>query len=83
MSRPVIIDKINIRYPNGWQGDPAHLARQLAEQIQQQAADLQSTQRLDFSLRAPYAGAGKQAAEQLGRQLTAQGKASGTRRRNR
>jgi len=83
MSRQVIIDKINIRLPRGWQGDATHLALQVAEQIQRQAADLQSAQQLDFSLQGHFAGAGRQVAEQLGTQLAAPGRAAAARRRER
>jgi len=81
MSRQVIIDKINIRLPRGWQGDATHLALKIAEQIQRQAADLHSAQRLDFSLKGDFSGVGRQVTEQLGAQLAAPGRAAATRRR--
>ena len=81
MSRSVSIDKINIRLPNGWQGDPTLLARQVAEQIQQQAANLHSTKQLDLTLRGPFAGNASQVVEQLSGQLTAQRGNAGLRRR--
>ncbi len=84
MSRQVIIDKINIRLPNGWQGDPNILARRLAEQIQQQAAELQSANSSISACGDTYAEAGKQVAEQLGsEQLTTQHRTDQTRRRSR
>ena len=83
MSRQVIIDNINIRLPKGWQGDAAHLAIQVAEQIQRQATDLQSAQRLDFLLQGVFIGSGRLVAAQLGTQLADQGKASLPRRRER
>jgi len=83
MNRQVIIDSINIRLSSGWQGDPTHLARQLAEQIQQQAAELQSGERLNLDLRGHFAGAGKRAAEQLGGELKKYLQGSRSRRRDR
>jgi UDP-2,3-diacylglucosamine pyrophosphatase LpxH len=83
MSREVIIDKINIRLPKGWQGDASHLALQVAEQIQRQVADLHSVQQRDFILQGHFAGSGRRVAERLGTQLATQAEASVSRRRER
>jgi hypothetical protein len=72
MSRGVDIERLTIRLPHGWQGDPVQLARQLAEQLQRQAADLGSARQLDLALRGPFAGVSGRAAERLGPALTAQ-----------
>lgn len=83
MSRQVIIDKLNIRLPQGWQGNPVLLARQVAEQLQQQAADLQSTEQLNLSLQGSFAGSAKRVAEQLGGELAAHRAKPGSRRHDR
>ncbi|MEN8177713.1 MAG: hypothetical protein ABFS39_03755 [Pseudomonadota bacterium] len=84
MSRQVIsIDKLNIRLPNGWRGDPTLLARQVAEQIQRQAADLHSAKQLDLSLQGHFAGDARQVAEQVGGKLSAQHRKAGIRRQGR
>jgi hypothetical protein len=72
MSAPVIIDRINLRLPKGWRGDPSRLARQVAEQLQQQAAQLQSAKRLDLQLRGPFAGVERRVAGALDQTLQAQ-----------
>jgi len=69
MSRELIIERLNIRLPNGWRGDSTLLARQVAEQLQRQAADLQGGERLDISLNGSYQGQARRVAEQLGEQL--------------
>jgi len=71
MSRQVIIDRLNIRLPGGWRGDPTLLARRIAEQLQRQAAGLQSTERLDIALSGRYAGQGRNVAGQLSERLQA------------
>ncbi len=71
MSRQVNIDKLNIRLPRGWRGDPSQLARQIAGQLQKQAADLGDSERIDLNLSGNYFGAGRTVAEQLGMQLAA------------
>jgi hypothetical protein len=72
MSRGVDIERLTIRLPQGWQGDPIQLARQLAEQLQHQAADLATARELNLALRGPFAGVAGRAAERLGPALTAQ-----------
>jgi hypothetical protein len=81
--REITIDKLNIRLPRGWRGDPNLLAMQIAEQIQRQAAGLVSTQRLDFELRGSFAGDARQVTERLGEQLSASSKRSRSRRQDR
>lgn len=71
MSRELKVDKLNIRLPAGWQGDASSLARQIAEQVQRQAADLNSTERIDLTLRGPYAGNARAVATQVAEQLAA------------
>ncbi len=84
MSRQLLIDKINIRLPRGWQGDANQLALMVAEQIQRQAAELQSARQLDLRLQGHFAGDARQVAEQLGSQLAdPNSKASRSRRRDR
>jgi len=83
MSRQLLIDKINIRLPRGWQGDANQLALMVAEQIQRQAADLQSTPQLDLRLQGHFAGDARQVAEQLGGQLSVHNSKAGSRRRDR
>jgi len=46
----IIIDNLSIRLPAGWQGDTVYLARTIAEQIQQQAGELQSTKQMTIKL---------------------------------
>lgn len=72
MKRQVNIDKVNIRLPHGWQGDSAQLARDIANQLQQQASELSDAKQIDLTLRGHYAGSGKQVAEQFGQQLPTQ-----------
>ncbi len=72
MSRRVDIERLTIRLPQGWQGDPVLLARQLAEQLQRQAADLGSARELNLALKGPFAGVAGRAAERLGPALAAQ-----------
>ena len=72
MSRGVDIERLTIRLPQGWQGDPVQLARQLAEQLQRQAADLGSARQIDLALRGPFSGVSRRAAERLGPALKAQ-----------
>jgi hypothetical protein len=72
MSRGVDIERLTIRLPRGWQGDPVQLARRLAEQLQRQSADLGSARQLDLALRGPFAGVAGRAAERLGPALAAQ-----------
>jgi hypothetical protein len=74
MSRQLTIDGLTIRLPNGWQGDPTLLARQVADAIRRQAADLSTAERLDIRLQGPFGGSAQQLAEQLGRQLQEKGR---------
>jgi hypothetical protein len=69
MSTRLTIERLTIRLPNGWQGDPTLLARQVADEIRRQAAAMPAAERLDIRLQGPFGGAGKQLAQQLGRQL--------------
>jgi hypothetical protein len=71
MSEPVIIDRIDLRLPKSWPGDPTRLARRIAEQLQQQAADLHSGKQLDLQLRGPFAGSDQRLAQALQQQLNA------------
>lgn len=77
----VSIDKLTIRLPSGWQGDPVYLARQIAEQIQAQASDMQNSNRLSLSLHGEYAGVStrvtQQFSKQLSKQLTGNGRIGG------
>ena len=68
----VNIDKLTIRLPAGWQGDPVYLARKISEQIQQQAADMQSTKSMTLSLQGHYSGVANRATEQFSSQLSKQ-----------
>ncbi|MBL4658871.1 MAG: hypothetical protein JKY19_00815 [Alcanivoracaceae bacterium] len=52
----IIIDNISIHLPNGWQGDPQLLVRQVSEQIQKQAHNLHSTEQIQINLQGHYAG---------------------------
>jgi hypothetical protein len=79
MSEPVIIDRINLRLPRGWHGDPTRLARQVAEQLQRQAAQLHSSKQLDLQLRGPFAGVERQVASALEKRLQAASPRSGVR----
>ena len=79
MSEPVIIDKINLRLPKGWRGDPTRLARRIAEQLQQQAAQLHSSKQLDLQLRGPFAGVERRVASALESRLQAANPSSGVR----
>ena len=81
MSRPLIIDRVNIRLPRGWRGDATLLARQVAEQLQRQALELRSTDRLDLSLRGPYGGDARRVARQVGEQLGGMAATGKSRRR--
>ncbi|MDJ0807044.1 MAG: hypothetical protein QNJ78_09445 [Gammaproteobacteria bacterium] len=81
MSRPLIIDKLNLRLPKGWRGDPTLLARQVAEQLQRQAGQLHNTERLDLNLRGHFAGDARRVAGQLGDRLQSMTRAGGSRRR--
>ena len=83
MSRQVVFDKVNIRLPRGWQGDPVHLARQVAEQFQHRAADLHGAKQINLSLQGHFAGAGKRVAEQVGAQLSSDSTWPGLRRQGR
>ena len=69
MSNRILIDQLNIRLPNGWQGDPVYLARKVAEQLQQQAQHLQSTKQLSFELHGAFAGSARAAGNQLASRL--------------
>ena len=71
MSRQLVIDRLNIRLPQGWRGDPSLLARHIAEQLQAQAGDLRGGERLDLQLRGAFAGSPRAVSEQLGRRLAA------------
>jgi len=79
MKEPVIIDSINLRLPRGWRGDPTRLARQVAEQLQQQAAQLHGGKQLDLQLRGPFAGAERRIASALETRLQAANPGSGVR----
>jgi hypothetical protein len=80
MSRQVIIDKLTVRLSKGWRGDATLLARRVAEQIQRQVAELQSTERLDLRLQGPFGGDARRVARQIGGQLKTMGE-GGSRRR--
>jgi hypothetical protein len=60
----VTIEQLNIRLP-GWQGDPSQLARQIAGQLQNQAADLVNAQQLNINLRGHFAGQAGRVARQI------------------
>ena len=79
MSEPMIIDKVNLRLPKGWRGDPTRLARQIAEQLQQQASQLHSAKSLDLQLRGPFAGVERRVASALENRLQAASPRSGIR----
>ena len=53
--KSIIIDNINIHLPNGWQGDPQILARQVSAHIQSQADNLASTKHISLHLKGHYA----------------------------
>ena len=70
MSRDVIIDNLTIRLPHGWNGDRVHLARRIAEQIQQQAADLESAKAVTIKVSSHYGGSVNRVAGQIARELS-------------
>lgn len=65
----VIIDKLNIHVPNGWQGDAVYLARKISEQIQRQSADLTSQKQINLSLQGNYSGVASRVSRQLSDRL--------------
>jgi hypothetical protein len=69
VSREVIIDNMTIRLPNGWNGDPVHLARAIATQLQQQAGELASAESLSLKVQSHYGGSHNRVAEQISREL--------------
>jgi len=64
-----MIDGLTIRLPNGWQGDPTLLARQVAEEIQRQAGNMQAAEQIDIHLQGTFGGSATQLAEQFGKRL--------------
>jgi len=80
MSRKVIIETLTIRLPNGWNGDRVHLARGIAQQLQQQATDLSSSKQLNFDARGHFGGATNRVNNALADQITALRKNKGGRK---
>lgn len=68
----VNIDSLTIRLPAGWQGDPVYLARKISEQIQQQAADMQSIKSMSLTMQGHFAGTANRVTEQFASQLSTQ-----------
>jgi hypothetical protein len=66
----VIIDTLTIHLPNGWQGDPVLLARQVSSQIQNQAINLQSNKEVSLSLQGQFAGNTNNLLPQINQQLS-------------
>ena len=66
----LIIDNLNVRLPNGWKGDPIHLARQISEQIQCQATELKNTKKISISMTGNYSGVASQVTKRLSTELT-------------
>lgn len=77
MIRRLMIDGLTIRLPNGWQGDPTLLARQVADEIQRQAGNVQAAEQIDIHLQGTFAGSARQLAEQFGKQVRDTGHRSG------
>lgn len=71
MSRDVIIDKMTIRLPSGWNGDTVHLAREIAEQMQHQAMDLLSTKEISITVKGHFGGAATRVADSMAPELKA------------
>jgi hypothetical protein len=67
--KSIIIDNISIHLPNGWQGDPQILARQVSAQIQSQANNLSSAKQISLRLKGHYAGNPQLLNSQLGEKL--------------
>jgi hypothetical protein len=68
--KEVIIENLTIRLPNGWQGDPVLLVREISEQIQSQAHELKNTEQISLSLQGTYAGVANRVTEQLSKKLS-------------
>lgn len=68
-NKVIIIDNISIHLPNGWQGDPQLLARQVSEQVQKQAHNLHSSKQIQVNLQGHYASNTNLIMPQLSKQL--------------
>ena len=75
-NKDIIIDNISIHLPNGWQGDPQLLARQVSDQIQKHAQthSLHSSKQIQINLQGHYAGNTNLIIPQLHKQLINHGK---------
>jgi hypothetical protein len=71
MSRDVIIDNMTIRLPNGWSGDAVHLARRIAEQLQQQASELSSTKEISITVKEHFGGSANSVVDRIAPELKA------------
>lgn len=63
------IDKLTLRLPKGWQGDPVMLARAVADHLQNHTQHLSSHQSLNLSVKGQFNGQFNQVKSQLDQQL--------------